>query len=238
MKPRRRRTRRRPAAWCASLRGRRTAGRGRTAGSAAPATTISSTSTEASAIGWNTMRASSGAIGTTSSTATARSCTRHRQAVPRRDPDRRGRQQRQDAARTASARGMPRSRAAPHEAADLDRRRQHREHRHQADRRRPAAGLERGQRERREGGDVAERHEDHPRDGEDQHQAEAGKQVDGPVGEAVDAEDEPRSRRSSPVVSVALTGAASALRARSFHWPLSSRRSPARARRRRSGRRA
>ena len=134
---------------------------------------------------------------------------RHRQGRSRREPDRRGRQQRQDEIEQQRAR-QPMECAVPRESGRLDRRRQDREHRHQADRPRSASCFQRGESERREGGDIAERHEDHARHGEDQHQAEADQDIDGPAGDAVHRQD----RRDL---------AASSAQGSYFHWPLTSR---------------
>ena len=64
-----------------------------------------------------------------------------------------------------------------------------RQHDNQPDRSRKLLGVERSQSERREGRDVAERNEDHPRHGEDQHGADRHQGVDRPGGYSVDRKD-------------------------------------------------
>ena len=96
--------------------------RARTAGSAAPATTISSTSTDASAIGCSATRATSGVIGTTSSTASA-ICTARRHASGRRWPRPAAHGSSGSTPQPSSARGMRAVLAAAHQAHDLDERR-------------------------------------------------------------------------------------------------------------------
>ena len=53
-----------------------------------------------------------------------------------------------------------------------------------------AAEFERGDREHAERRDVAERHEHHPGDRKDQHEAEPRQQIDGSIGDAIEQQND------------------------------------------------
>ena len=134
--------------------------------------TISSTSTDASAIGWNDDAREQRRDRHHEQHRRPTICTACRHAAARRRPGERAGHAAAARPQSSDARGMRARLAAAHagrttSVSDGQQRR--------ASATRPIVGgmrpvSKRGERQRREGGDVAERHEDHARHREDQHQ--------------------------------------------------------------------
>ncbi len=122
---------------------------------------------------------------------------RHREGSPGERPDGDRRERREPEIEQRRTRQS--AHLAPAQQRDgLEQHGQHGEHEDEPDGAGAVARLDRRDRHRRVGDEIAERHEDDPRDHEDQHGAERNQYVDRPVGDPVLRQQERDFNRHLP----------------------------------------